>query len=282
MRRFLAVAALAANAACMPAEWGANAVLHPHRRADVGRPSIPHREVVFQSDGLRIVGWLFPAAGARKGLIVYFHGVADNRRSAVGIAQRFTPQGYDVLAYDSRAHGESEGLYCTYGFHERRDVSRALDAVGATDAILFGSSMGAAVALQAAAPEPRVRGVIAQSSFADLRRVVEERARRFGPLVTRSQVGKALRLAEQKASFRVDEVSPRSLASAIRVPVLLVHGEKDRETAAEHSRQIYDALGGPRRLLVVPGAGHNDVLGRAEAWREIESWLAGLPPPAAR
>jgi pimeloyl-ACP methyl ester carboxylesterase len=204
--------------------------------------------------------------------------VADNRRSGVGIAERFTPQGYDVLAYDSRAHGQSGGEHCTYGFHERRDVSRALDAVGAAEAILFGSSMGGAVALQAAAVEPRIRGVIAQSAFADLGEVVRERARRFGPLVRASEVRAALRLAEQQASFRVDDVSPRTAAAAIRVPVLLVHGERDRETPADHSRRIYAALGGPRRLLVVPGAGHNDVLGRPEAWREIESWLASLTP----
>jgi pimeloyl-ACP methyl ester carboxylesterase len=281
MRRIIPFVLLATQMACLPPEWGANAILHPHRRTEVGRPHVPYRDIVFESDGVRLVGWLFPATGvARKGLMIYLHGIADNRASGVGIAQRFTPQGYDVLVYDSRAHGESGGDVCTYGFHERRDVSRALDAAGASQAILFGSSLGAAVALQAAAVEPRIRGVIAQSPFADLRTIVEERAKRFGPLATRGEIAAALRLAEQQAAFRVDDVSPLALAPRIRVPVLLIHGERDRETAPAHSRRIHDALGGPRQLLIVPGAGHNDVLGREEAWRAIDSWLAALAPTA--
>jgi len=95
-------------------------------------------------------------------------------------------------------------------------------------------------------------------------------------------VAEALRLAEATARFRVDAVSPRVLAPRIRVPVLLIHGEADRQTAASHSRRIYEVLGGPRRLLIVPAAGHNDVLGRPEAWLEIDSWLDELATPPRR
>jgi pimeloyl-ACP methyl ester carboxylesterase len=278
MRRLLLIAAIAVQAACLPPEWGANAILHPHRRTEVGVPPLPHKDVSFESDGVRLVGWLFPATGSpRRGLIVYLHGIADNRRSGVGVAQRFTPQGWDVYTFDARAHGQSGGDACTYGFHERRDVSRALDTLGVRQAVVFGSSLGAAVALQAAAVDPRIVGVIAQAPFSDLRTIVTERAKRMGPLVRESEIAEALRLAEVQAAFRVDEVSPLALAPRIHVPVLLLHGEKDPETDAGHSRRIHDALGGPRRLLVVPGAGHNDVLGRVEAWREIEAWLAALP-----
>jgi pimeloyl-ACP methyl ester carboxylesterase len=279
MRRVFLAAAILVLPACVPPEWGANAILHPHRRTDVGRPDIPHRPVVFDSGGVRLVGWLFPAASPRKGLIVYLHGIADNRRSGIGFAQRFTAQGYDVLAYDGRAHGESGGAFCTYGFHERHDVSRALDSLGVAEAVLFGSSLGGAVALQAAAGDTRVRGVIAQSAFADLREIVEERARGFGILFRSSDVAEAIRLAERKAAFRADEVSPRALGPRIHVPVLLLHGEKDRETSPAHARRIYDALAGPRRLVMVAGAGHNDVFGRPETWREVETWLASMPAP---
>jgi len=236
-------------------------------------PELPHRDVSFRSDGVVLKGWLFPTGHPRRGLIVYLHGVADNRGSSVGLAHRFVAEGYDVLAYDSRAHGESEGRDCTYGFYEKRDLARALDAVSADQAILFGASLGAAVALQAAPDEPRVRGVIAQSSFSDLDVVVRERA----PwIATRADVEKALALAEKRGNFQVAEVSPRKAAARIHVPVLLIHGREDRETPAAHSQRIYDALAGPRRLILVPGAGHNDVLSGADVWREIDSWLAGL------
>src|SRR6266508_813451 len=179
--RGLTTAAALLSVACMPPEWGANGLLHPTRRRLVATPDLPHEDVAFRSDGLLLKGWLFHANGARRGLIVHLHGVADNRSSGVGIAQRFGPKGYDVLTYDSRAHGESEGEDCTYGFYVKRDLSRALDAIHAEEVVLFGSSLGAAVALQAAAEDPRVRGVIAQSPFSDLETIARERARGWRP-----------------------------------------------------------------------------------------------------
>jgi len=259
--------------ACLPPEWGANAILHPTRRPLVADIDLPHRDVSFLSDGLRLRGWLFATHRPRTGLIVYLHGVADNRGSGLGLARRFASEGYDVLAYDSRAHGESEGQDCTYGFYEKRDLARALDAVNADGAILFGVSLGAAVALQATPEEPRVRGVIALSAFSDLDVVIRERA----PwIASGTDVDKALALAERRGNFQLAEVSPRKVAARIHVPVLLIHGREDRETPAAHSQRIYDALAGPRRLLLVPGAGHNDVLSGADVWREIDTWLAGL------
>ena len=272
--RGLATAAALASVACMPPEWGANGLLHPMRRHLVAAVDLPHEDVAFRSDGLLLKGWLFRANGVRRGLIVHLHGVADNRRSGVGIAQRFVPKGYDVLTYDSRAHGESEGKDCTYGFYEKRDLRAALDAIHAEDAILFGSSLGAAVALQTAAEDPRIRGVIAQSAFSDLETIARERA----PWVaTSAEIAEALAIAERNGHFRIAEVSPWLAASRIRVPVLLIHGEKDRETSAAHSRRIYDALGGPRRLLLVPGRGHNDALRDEGTWTEIEAWVDALP-----
>lgn len=268
------LAATLAGGGCLPAEWGANAIVHPWRRPLVSEPALPHEAITIRSDGLALRGWLFRTTKARRGLIVYLHGVSDNRRGAQGIAARFGPKGYDVLAYDSRAHGQSEGAVCTYGFHEKRDVRAALDALHAEDAILFGSSMGAAVALQAAAEEPRVRGVIAQSPFCDLRTIIADRAPWFA---SAADVAGALALAEQRAGFRIADVSPQAAASQIRVPVLLIHGANDRETPPQHSEAIHAALAGPRKLLIVPRAGHNDALAREDEWRIIDDWLATVP-----
>jgi pimeloyl-ACP methyl ester carboxylesterase len=147
--------------------------------------------------------------------------------------------------------------------------------VSASDAILFGSSLGAAVALQAAAIEPRVRGVIAQSTFSDLDAIAQDRR----PwIATAAEVEGALALAEQRGRFRVAGVSPRTAATHLRMPVLLIHGDADTETRPEHSRRVFDALAGPKRLILVAGAGHNDVLAREWVWVEIERWLARIGP----
>ena len=276
LRLALSIVAVVAETACLPPEWGANAILHPYRRGVTVVPPLPHEALTFESDGVTLRGWRFPTTAPRRGVLVYLHGSADNRQSGIGFAQRFVPQGFEVVVYDSRAHGDSGGDACTYGFYEKKDLSRALDAVGAMEAIAFGTSLGGAVALQAAAEDPRIVGVISQSAFADLETVVRERA----PFIaTGGEVRKALAIAEERGRFKVAEVSPRAAASRIRVPVLVIHGERDKETRPSHARAIHAALAGPKELLIVPGAGHDDTLGRADTWARIDAWLARVAPP---
>jgi uncharacterized protein len=259
--------------ACFPAGWGASWIVHPNRKPLASKPDLLHEEVSFTSGGLVLKGWKFRAQGPRRGWIFFLHGISDNRESGLGMARRFVPLGYDVLVYDGRAHGESSGTYVTYGFHEKADVVKALDAVGADRAVLFGCSLGASVALQAAPLDPRIEGVIAQAPFADLRTIVHERK----PWVASvAKVNQALQIAERRAAFRTDDASALRAAPHIQVPVLLIHGALDRDTRIAHSQRIYDALGGPKEMLALAEAGHNDTLTREETWKRIEEWLGRL------
>lgn len=172
-----AILVVAIVAAGVPPAWGAGALLHPSRRHVGPPPARSHRDIEVQSDGVTIRGWLFPASGSARGItVVYLHGSADNRDSGTWIAERLAPKGFDVLAYDGRAHGESTGEVCTYGVFERRDLQRVLDQLGVRRAVLVGGSLGAAVALQSAPDDPRVIAVVAASSFSDLEAIARERA----------------------------------------------------------------------------------------------------------
>jgi pimeloyl-ACP methyl ester carboxylesterase len=223
---------------------------------------------------VRLAGWICSATPAStRPTIVYLHGVADNRDSSVGVIDRFRRRGFNVIAYDSRAHGRSEGDRCTYGYFEKQDLRHVFDQAGVDRAILIGHSLGAAVALQAAAIDHRIIGVVAASSFADLRSIAKDRA----PAVfTASAINAAFARAEHDGEFVADEVSPVRAAAALTIPVLVIHGEFDRDTSPEHSRRIYAALGGPKQLVIVSNAGHNDVL-RTNVWTQIEDWVGTLP-----
>ena len=93
----------------MPPSWGANALLHPQRRPMRHQPDRPFDAVDFDGAGVKLKGWWFHGA-AHRGTLVYLHGLADNRGTSVGIADHFLARGFDVIAYDSRAHGESENV----------------------------------------------------------------------------------------------------------------------------------------------------------------------------
>ena len=259
-----------AGALQIASEIAAGGLLYPMRRtAMVATPSnCTDRE--FEGDGVRLRGWECRAAGERRGTIVYLHGIADNRSSSAGAIQRFTAHGFDVIAYDSRRHGQSAGDVCTYGFYEKRDLRRVVDALAPARIVLIGTSLGAAVALQEAATDERIVAIVAAEVFSDLRAVASERAPWFLPS---SALRKAFTIAEQRGRFEVGAVSPVEAARSVRVPVLLIHGAEDRDTPPTHSQRVYQALAGRKHLILVPGAGHNHSLSDPNVWVEIERWI---------
>jgi dipeptidyl aminopeptidase/acylaminoacyl peptidase len=134
---------------------------------------------------------------------------------------------------------------------------------------VIGVSLGAAVAIQAAAEDPRVSQVVAISTFSDLRTVASERAPFFA---SAGNIREAIAIAEKQANFVVDEVSPVHAAARLSIPVLLIHGAVDRETPPAHSERVYQALKEPKRLLLLPKSGHAVSLDEA-TWRIIDEWL---------
>lgn len=251
----------------------AGGLLHPARVALYHPVPRGCTEREYPGDGLTLRGWSCAARGPRLGSVVYLHGVADNRSSAVGVIDWLTQRGFDVVAYDSRAHGQSDGSVCTYGFYEKRDLKHVIDVLAPGPVLLLGTSLGGAVAIQGAVGNERVVGVIAAEAFSDLRTIAIERAPRVLP---RPVIARAFRVAEEQGHFDVDAVSPAVAAASLRIPVLLIHGANDAETRPEHSRRIFAALKGPKQLLLVPGAGHNQSLNRPAAWAEIERWLSTI------
>jgi fermentation-respiration switch protein FrsA (DUF1100 family) len=93
-------------------------------------------------------------------------------------------------------------------------------------------------------------------------------------------ITRAFQLAEVQAGFQADAVSPMTAAAEIRIPVLLIHGAADTETPPEHSRRVLAALAGPKRLILVPGARHNEAL--RDSWGEVERWLEETLSPGSR
>src|SRR5262249_14430018 len=188
--------------------------LPPQRRPVTRTPNRPFDAVELDGAGVKLKGWWFHGAGKR-GTVVYLHGVADNRGSSVGIADHFLARGFDVLAYDSRAHGESGGDVCTYGFYEKQDLHQVLDRVENRPIVLMGSSLGAASALQEAAGDPRIGAVVAVSSYSDLRTAAAERAPFFA---SKGNLADAFKIAEAEGKFRADDVSPMAAAAHITAP----------------------------------------------------------------
>ncbi|HXG67371.1 MAG TPA: alpha/beta fold hydrolase [Blastocatellia bacterium] len=237
----------------------------PRLRSLIRNAGFEFEDVSITSfDGTRLYGWWMQAA-VDAPTVVVLHGVKNNRTTVLRAALTLRRAGFNVLVFDGRAHGDSEGRYVTYGFYERRDVEAALEWLVNEKKIskdrigLAGESMGAAIALQVAAHVPWVRAVWADSPFASLRRVVGEfvsRVTRLPETVVHPVLWPAYRVANYRGKFDIEMVNPLTLAARITCPVYLVHGTADELIPHAHSQNIYDALGGSKEIWMIEGGRH--------------------------
>jgi uncharacterized protein len=229
---------------------------------------------VRASDGVELRGWKVLPRTASPNWVLLFHGVSDNRTGVLGAAEILLRHGYNVVMMDSRAHGESGGSMATYGWKERYDTVAITDALYSTETVhhlgALGVSMGAAIALQSAAVEPRIEGVVAEDPFANLREVSYDYGGFFvSPLLGKTLFRPATMLAmhemAKQGGFRPEDVSPEKAVAARPFPILLICGTRDKRIPCRHADRIYQAAHGPRELWVVDGAGHAAALGQAPA-----------------
>lgn len=209
-----------------------------------------------------------------------FHGVSDNRTGVLGHAELLLRHGYSIVMMDARAHGESGGAMATYGWKERYDTVAIANALYANEKVdhlgALGVSMGAAIALQSAAVETRIEGVVAEDPFANLREVSYDYAGlELSPLLGNTLFRLATILAMQgiakAGGFSPDDVSPEKAVAARSYPILLICGTRDHRIPCRHAERIYRASRGERELWVVAGAGHAAALGHAPAEYETRA-----------
>lgn len=230
--------------------------------------------VVRATDGVELRGWKIHSAVPNGDWVLLFHGVSDNRSGVLGHAEILRRHGYSVVMMDSRAHGESSGAMATYGWKERWDTVAVVNALYASEAVkhlgALGVSMGAAIALQSAAVEPRIEAVVAESPFSSLREVSYDYAGlHFCPLLGETLLRPASITAmdalAKAGGFDPDEVSPEKAVAARPFSVLLICGTRDHTIPCRHAERIYTAAHGHKELWVVKGAQHAAALGTAPA-----------------
>ena len=222
-------------------------------------------------DHVELRGWKVRAAKPNGDWVLLFHGVSDNRTGVLGAAELLLRHGFSVVMVDSRAHGMSGGDMATYGWKERYDTVAIVDALYATENVrhLFalGVSMGAAIALQSAAVEPRIEGVVAEDPFADLREVSYDYAGLrswpwLGKTFLRPAAVMAMHSMSKAGGFNPGEVSPAKAVAERPFAVLLICGTRDTTIPCRHAERIYQAAQGPKELWIVPGAAHASALGQ--------------------
>ena len=242
---------------------------------------------VRASDGVLLRGWKVTPPSPNGSWVLLFHGVADNRVGVIGQSEFLLRAGYSVIMMDARGHGASEGSIATYGWLERNDTKAVIDALNAdfmqrcaaiqwhgvggpvcapNHIFALGESMGAGIALQSAAADPRIEAVVAEASFANLREAAYDyaglrKSPLLGKTLLRPFAWTLLYRGEKLTGFPLAEISPVKAVASRAFPVLLICDEKDEALPCRHTQMIYDAARGLKQLWVVPNAYHTAALG---------------------
>lgn len=189
-------------------------------------------------DDLGLSAW-FVAGGPTA--VIVLPGNAGNRAARAPLAEALAARGLSVLLVDYRGYGGNPGAPSEDGL--RADARAAVDWVtarGDVDRVVYlGESLGASVAVGVATEHPPA-ALVLRSPFPSLHAVAREH---YGPVPAR---------------FLRDEFPTASLIGGLEVPVLVVVGEADTIVPPDASREVFAAANEPKRLVSIPGAGHND------------------------
>ncbi len=244
--------------------------VRPFRNYDPDTPDrygIVYEEVTFNTtDKITIHAWILKPEKSN-GTVIVGHGYPFNKGNILSVAKFLYPE-YTLLFYDHRYFGQSSGSVTSVGANEPKDVEAAVKFVrrryGKEENIaLYGFSLSAAAVLMA---KTEVDAIIADSPYSDLDSMVKHMYWIFGPF--KYPFVKVTSLLS-RIFFGVYpcDVSPTLAVKDIKVPILLIHGEKDMQIPVKHSQAI-KASNPDIELWVVEGVRHGQA--HADVQEEYE------------
>ena len=233
----------------------------PSSPAEVG---LTYEEVIFKStDGLILGGWWIPARGSDK-VVIQLHGHAGSMDPDIQYLPTLHQHGCNVLMFDFRGHGRSEGYTGTIGYLERRDVLGAIEFVKQKSfkkIALLGFSMGGVLAILTGAVSPDVKVVISDSAPVHLTTALREWIVELGIpriaaiaiawlIVAATSLRLWVNLFDYDTVRWVGEIAPR--------PLYLMHGGADQYVP--DFNELVKAAGPLAEVWDVPNIGHTQVI----------------------
>ncbi len=248
----------------------------------------PPEDVTIDAGEVTLSGWYFDNPQDGECAVLLLHGYRSTRAGTLQYAPLFWDRGCDLLAYDARGHGNSSDALHTYGFYEKEDgVAAAQWLMSRTgleqkDIGLTGVSYGAATVLQMVPLMPDVAFVLSDAPYQDLANIVSVQAEnQFGSWVNLFVPG-AFVVAEIRADFDTDDVSPQNALRGADTPVFIIHSAEDEFTPATHSEAIYATSNHETTWLEITewGAPHaQSIIYEPELYKQmVDEFLAVYAP----
>jgi len=213
---------------------------------------------------VRLHGLWLPHTNPQAPVMLYLHGRRWNITAATQRMRNMHRLGFSVLAIDYRGFGKTTPHTLPSEASVQEDAMAAWQWLRTQhphqQRVIFGHSLGGAIAVQLAAAVPDEQALLLESTFSSIQKMAAHY--RWGWL-----------LVEPLITQKFDS---QSLMAHIGSPVLIVHGEADTTIPSEHSTALFAAAQQPKKLILVHGATHHSANAKAlHQYRAALPWLLG-------
>ena len=211
-------------------------------------------------DGGTLEVWRIKPERPSRGTVVFAHGWSRNRDRMVARARYFGCWGFTTVIHSARDHGQSSPCRFMNAMRFCEDIEAVLTWVD-VPVILYGHSAGAAGAIIAAERNPdKIKLLFLEACYADTKEALLSLYRWINPFF--GMIFGPMILFWMNLFYRnkLDVVSPARLAPLLKMPVMMIHGEKDRRFPLQFAQKLKNSFTSNHRveLYIAPGAGHSD------------------------
>jgi len=239
------------------------------------------RITIRSSDNLILRGYLIRTnSNQQKGTIILTHGIRAYKEHFLPICKILADSGFNSIIMDLRAHGESDGKYCTFGYLEKQDLILLIDSIYKIANLsqnigIWGQSMGGAVAMLTLASDKRLKFGIIESTFSDFRIIVHEYINHFVgfdiPFLSDYLVFRAERIAH----FDAEQVIPSNSATHITQAILMVHGKEDDRIDIKYGLLNFKNLASSNKQFLEYPANHLNIwkVGGEEYFKKVFNFI---------
>ena len=263
MKRFVAICAGLIGIAALCVLSMGWLLAHPVQTRIVSPPAdLNAQAVTFASDsGANVHGWWCPLQN-RRGVVLLLPGIRANRLSMLDRARFLRRARYSILMIDFQATGETKGDHITFGWKERRDVLAATNLARQIDPTarmaIIGSSLGGVAALLAT-PPLKVDALVLEQVYPTIEIATRNRMENYLGALGRFLTPVLLTQLQWRLGVSASQLRPVDHISSVECPMLIMGGEKDRNTRPSDTRMLVERARSPQDVWFVPNAGHVDL-----------------------
>ena len=231
-------------------------------------------------DNLKLHGYILKTENSDKWAITV-HGYTNKAESMSAMAYKYHSLGYNILMPDLRGHGKSEGSYVGMGWHDRLDILKWIDLIikENKDAkiLLHGISMGAGTVMMVSGEElpENVKVIIEDCGYTSAKEQLAYNLKTMFKLPSFRILNFCSLITKIKDNYFISEASAIKQLQKAKVPILFIHGDKDKFVPFYMLDKLYNACSSKKDKLIIKDVGHakSESLKSDLYWNKVEDFI---------